>query len=425
MTYKCKINAAQARIGMYVVELDRPWLGTPFMFQGFPITDEQELAQVRKFCESVVVDLDRSTSGSDDTTEVRTRIPARAAPLPTIPEAASPPAPDRRRAHRDVRKQLGKAVEIRAATRRYIARAFSDARLGRSIDTEAAQALVAGLVQTVTDDADALIWITKLSKKHEYTVQHSINVAVLALAFANHLGYPFEQLKVIGLGALLHDIGKMRVPPEILNKPGRLTDDEMDIIRRHPVDGYDIVRENSGGRIPEEALMIIRHHHERIDGRGYPDGLKGAEIPQHAMLVAVVDAYDAMTTNRSYHRAISSDRALSRLYRAGADEFGSELVAEFIRCIGIYPVGSLVQLSTGALAVVLTNEPGSRLNPYVMIVRDARGRPCVPRRHLSLASQRGDKPLTIRRIVAPEDYGIDLQWILAEELEAGGLPVAV
>jgi len=298
---------------------------------------------------------------------------------------------------------------------------FEDVRLGTSVNTQEAKQVVSSLVDVVTEHADTLLWMTQLKQAHEYTLQHSVNVCILSLAFSHHLGYAKEQMQVIGLGALLHDIGKTKTPKEVLDKPGKLTPEEFDIIRRHPVDGWDMVKDNRD--IPHASLEIIKYHHERISGRGYPDGLGGKDLSTHVLMAAICDVYDAITSERVYHHGIPAHEGLSAMYQLAPSEFGKELMQEFIRCIGIYPVGSLVELSTGALGIVMVNDPKNRLRPVVMLVRDPKGQYYMPRRYVSLAAQGDNGPGTkwnVLRIVDPKNYGINLQAILMSEVFEGG-----
>ncbi|MEJ2480488.1 MAG: HD-GYP domain-containing protein [Acidihalobacter sp.] len=241
---------------------------------------------------------------------------------------------------------------------------------------------------------------------------------MLSIAFARHLGFADEELRIIGLGALLHDLGKINTPPEILNKPGRLTSDEFAVMRKHPVDGYEMLCDSGG--IPARSLQVIRHHHERIGGNGYPNGWQGEQIPVAVLITSVVDVYDAVTSDRCYHDGVPAHQGLQLLYDIAPNNFGRELVEEFIRCIGIYPVGSLVELTTGALGVVLSADPMHRLKPLVRLVREPDGSPCDSGELINLAELSGHDDASwrrwgIRRVLSPSDYGIDVKAIVAED----------
>lgn len=415
---KRKVDVADLHLGMYVAELDRPWVGSPFMFQGFHIRSGEDLEKLHRTCKFVYVE-DTHAPG-EDTRTIRLSVNARPGANPSQSRSEwQRIAADERRV--SFQRELRKVSAVRAGTRRYVQKLLTDVRFGRAVDTDAAKQVVTDMVERITADPDTALWLTQLRNVHEYTAQHCINVAVLAITFAAHLGFSRDQLQLIGLGALFHDIGKMRVPPHILDKPGALTDKEFEIMRRHPVDGYNTLK--ATGQVPEQVLQIVRYHHERISGKGYPDGLRGDQISTAVLIVAICDVYDALTSDRAYHHGISAEQGLHAMYQLSAENFGCELVQEFIKCIGIYPVGSVVELVSGALGVVMTRDPSNKLQPVVMLVRDSHGREYRPRRFVSLAGQamldRG-RDWRVRRVVEPKEYDFDLRRLVADELLRGG-----
>ncbi|HEX6930206.1 MAG TPA: HD-GYP domain-containing protein [Gammaproteobacteria bacterium] len=412
-----KVGVAELELGMYVAELDRPWTESPFLFQGFLIESEEDLEKLRTTCKFVIIDEERS--GSDDKT-IRLSMNARPGVNPQRSRSEwQRIASEERRV--SFQREFQRVHATQARTRQYVDTMLTDARLGKAIDTDTAKAVVIELVDTITQDADTALWLTQLKQAHEYTAQHCVNVSILSIAFGAHLGYSKEQLKLIGLGALLHDVGKMKTPVEILDKPGRLTAEEFNVVKRHPVDGYEIMKATN--QIPAQALQIIRFHHERISGRGYPDGLRGDQISTAVLITAICDVYDAITSERVYHHGIGADQGLHAMYQMAPSDFGRELVQEFIKCIGIYPVGSLVELGTGAIGVVMTKDPHNKLRPVVMLVRDARGKEYHPRRFVSLAAQTSldrNSDWSVKRIVDPKQIGLSMQRIAADELLEGG-----
>ncbi|APZ43832.1 HD-GYP domain-containing protein [Acidihalobacter ferrooxydans] len=421
-----KAKAHTLRQGMFVAGLDRPWKGTPFMLQGFLITTEEELEHLRKLCQFVYIDPTRSTVPLPQTTrpdpEPRSKPvsgnkirPVRQGPAPNLRGLANPAA---------FRENLKVAARRQNHARRYLQSTFNDVRLGASVNTIEAQAIVAGLVESITTNVNAALWLTNLKDRDEYTLVHSMNVCVLSIAFARHLGFGDEELHVIGLGALLHDLGKIKTPDDVLNKPGRLTGDEFAIMKRHPVDGYELLADT--GDLPRASLQIVRHHHERIDGSGYPDGWGGEGIPLPVLLTSVVDVYDAVTSDRCYHVGRSPHEGLKLLYDIAPNNFGRELIEEFIRCVGIYPIGSLVELTDGSLGIVLSADPDHRLKPLVRIVRQPSGEPCADCARINLAELAGHnsghwRDWGIRRVLNPTDYDIDIKAIVAEDSDIGEL----
>lgn len=391
-----KVDVANLRVGMYVAKLDRPWLESPFLFQGFTIQDEQELTQLRETCEHVFVDVEKS--GDIDAAELEK--------LSTAGGAGSEVKTEFSEEVSRARKVLDHGAEVSS-------KLLEDVRLGESIKEDDAREVVSDLIVTVSNNPNASLWLTNLKRQNEFVAAHSMNTCVLAVAFAQHLGYDRKALEEIGIGAMLHDIGLMRTPREILDKPGKLTDEEFEIISRHPREGYNVLRLIPG--ISETALNIVRYHHEKVDGSGYPNGLAGEDIPREALLVALVDAYDALTSVRPYNdKPLTPHEALGKLREVAATSFGGDLVEQFMRCVGIYPVGSLVELNSGALAAVVSHTQRTRLRPVVMMLRDGDGQPYNNRPLVNLDSLVEGMDTDRWRILGvrdPEAHGIDMSEI--------------
>lgn len=412
---RIKVDVEEVTRGMYVAELDRPWLESPFLFQGFVIESDEDLATLRDKCNYVFVDDQKSR----DTDELRKLFEGLNGGTVSRKEreGAAPHSsadPGSARAFKD---NFDRAVTTFKRTTSSVIRFFDDIRLGNSIDTADAKGVVGELVSEITYNPNTALWLTSLRSKDEETANHCLNVAILSLAFGRHLGYPHDKLQDLGLGALLHDVGVARTPKEILNKPGKLNKEEYEIMKKHPRDGYNVLRVTRN--LPEAALEIILHHHERLDGSGYPDGLKDEDIKEYVRIVAIADVYDSMTSDRVYHQAKSPQEALTQMHKRADHQFGRQLMEEFIKCVGIYPIGSLVVLDTGALGVVMSSNPEARLKPLVLLVRDEQGREVRPRKLVNLAhlsSQRGTKSWSISRTVNPNDYGVDISQIAAEEM---------
>jgi putative nucleotidyltransferase with HDIG domain len=411
MTIKKRVEVADLKIGMFVAELDRPWLESPFLFQGFTIKDEKDLKQLRETCRYVLIDVEK---GDDAPASPGRRAASGIAPGPTSRPRQDPPRVG-------FRQEIGRAVKARAKAGGFVSRVFHDVRLGESVNTGEAREVVSGLVKTVSANANASIWLTNLRRQHERTASHCMNVCVLALAFARHLGYDREELEAIGLGALLHDVGLMRTPREILDKPDTLTGEEFEVVKRHPMQGYNVMRLVRG--LPAMALNVVRHHHERVNGKGYPEGLSGDDIPREALIVAIADVYDTVTSERPYGEPVPPHQALGMLRQAGPEEFGTDLVEQFMRCIGIYPVGSLVKFATGALGVVVSHTQRTRLRPVVMMLREADGSGYQRRPLVNLDALPDGVDAShwrIESIVNPDDHGIDLTEIAEAQSQGVG-----
>jgi putative nucleotidyltransferase with HDIG domain len=398
---------------MYVAELDRPWLESPFLFQGFLIESADQLKLLKQCCAYVFIDEAQGVARPESPRPAITSAGARQVDGREAPVLRTR-LPDRGR--EDFQSYISRAKTDREVTERYVSRMLEDARLGHGVDVTGARRIVHEMVTSVSETPYAALWLTNLKNKHEYTMVHSVNVCVLALAFGLYLKLPREDLEVIGLGALLHDVGKMRTPIEILDKPGPLTEEEFDVMQKHPLDGYSIVRKQSG--VPPGTLEIIRFHHERLSGNGYPDGLLGEDIGMWVRLVAIADVYDAITSDKIYRDGIPAQEGLSMMYHMAPNEFGKELMQKFIKCIGIYPIGSLVELNTGDVGVVMSTNRRNRLKPVVMLLKTAKGANYPRRPLLNLAAppaRAGEPRWTIKRVVDMKDYGIDLNRIVARE----------
>lgn len=414
--YKRRIAVDDLRKGMYVCELDRPWLESPFPLQGFPIHTDRELEALRRLCTYVYIDTERSDLTIPGASDRPMPPPAPRPRLQEKPASLKPP-PGEPKAFREA---LSRAAQVRESTHDYVRRTLEDVRLGHSINTREARRVVTALVSQVVEAPSAMVWMTQLKRRDQYTSIHSVNVCILSLTFGRFLGLEGDLLNTLGLGSLLHDVGKLRVPLEILNKPGPLTTEEFQLMMTHPVVGHGLLRDSDD--IPPAALDVVLHHHERSDGRGYPDGLRDQEIPFLTKLVSIVDIYDAISSDRAYHDGLSPQEALSRLYDMSGHGLDRELVEAFIRCIGIYPIGSLVELTTGQVAVVVGLNEKQKLRPLVMLVREADHVTPAEPRLINLASdvwQNVPDAPTVRRVLTPGSLNLDLRAMIHEQVKEG------
>ena len=229
-------------------------------------------------------------------------------------------------------------------------------------DLSPMESLSHSLIESVFDNKDALSCLTMIKNTDQYLLEHSINCSVLSGIFCEFLGYDRETTEQVSLGALLMDIGMSSLPDEIRNNKGEFSQSDWEVMKTHVQIGADLVEQC--GDISDLSLRIIEEHHERIDGSGYPRGLVGDEISEYARIVAIVDAYDAMTSNRSHKESITPTQALKRL--TATENLDQELVKQFIQCIGVHPVGSLVRLKSGKLGIVSKINPKDPISPHVM-----------------------------------------------------------
>lgn len=411
-----KIDVQYLKPGMYVSELDRPWRETPFLFQGFEIRSQAEIDELGRYCKWVYVDtLDRA-AGSPVS---RPAFPPRPQRPPAETEAEQQVARDFLKIVNQPRPQpvypdrctledeIPAASEWHAAARTLIYQVLEDTRAGKHIDAVALKRVVGELAQSVIRNPDALTCFIQLKKKDEYVAMHGVRVCILALAFGRHLGLDRDTLEALGTGALLHDVGKMKVPAEILNKPEPLSDAELALMKLHVPHGVAILEQAQG--IPHAAIEVARHHHERYDGSGYIARLKGDEISLFGMIGAIADSYDAITSDRAYRTGASAHAALRQMYARRGRDFHPGLVEQFIQCMGIYPIGSVVELSTGEIGVVVTTNRVRRLKPRVTLVLKADSVPYGAPVTVDLMSHRtGDgAPCEIDRVREPGIYGIN------------------
>ncbi len=389
-------------LGMYISRLDRPWLESPFLFQGFLLERQEDLDTIREICRFVDVDPELS--------RIDVQGPVSHKPSPAQPKEAAQPTSrlkDTRLNPQRIIATLEQQRENRIRTHDYLKQLFTDIRMGHSVDSEEAKEFVGTLVDAITDYPDVVVWLTQMKNRDEYTSLHCLNVCVLTLAFCHHLGYGDEDLKAIGMGALLHDIGKAEIPEAVLNKPDRLTPEEWKIMRQHPEIGYRMMR--GSGQIPDVALAIIRGHHRRVNGAGYPEAFPQDELSRPVLAAAIADVYDAMTSDRPYHRGLAADQVLRTMQRHGKDTFGQDLMDEFIRCVGIFPVGSVVELVNGSIALVISAGRSARLLPQVLLLRDTKGHKLEKRKLMDLALAATRQPESgwqIRRVVEPARHQI-------------------
>jgi len=338
---------------MFVSKLDRNWLDTPFIMQGFLVEAEEDIDIVAEYCEYIWVDTVARKPASGPASDKGLASQARSASA----ENSVPLSEEHKRIHQSFRQARQLTFNL-----------MDEIRLGGAIDGESAKTVVADVVQSVLRHSDALLWMSKMRDERQYTSEHCLNVCVLAVAFGKQLGLSEDDLTNLGLCGLLHDTGKMRVPAEIVDKPARLTPKEFSLMKAHTVHGRNLLM--STPDIYPGVIDVAYSHHERMDGTGYPRKLPGSGISKFARIICIVDAYDAMTAKRVYSEPKTSTEALKIIYQARGTQFDSELALEFIKTIGLYPPGNLVELYTGELGFVIESNQNRRHLPKILLLRD-------------------------------------------------------
>jgi HD-GYP domain-containing protein (c-di-GMP phosphodiesterase class II) len=406
------VPTADLTIGMYVSRLDRPWLETPFLFQGFYIETDDVLDELRRHCKYVYVDVTRA----DHTLRAKIlnpKTPTSAAQRGGSHVARAKPRTatvDDTHAETAVLKQeLVRAHEAHAAAEHVIADVYQSVRTGKDIDVSRIQRTLDPMIESIRRNDDALSWLVRMKRKDDYIYSHSIASAVWALMFGKHLGLDSSELQVLAMGTIFMDVGKTKIPTPLLTKSETLTAAEMEVMKSHVKHGVDIVTKihDLDPRVGE----VVRFHHERYNGTGYPRGLSGGAIPIFARIAGVIDTYDAMTTSRPYAKVLSPYDATRQLSKLAGVEFPAEVVEQFIQAIGVFPVGTLVELNTGEVGMVIAQNRVRRLRPKVLVLLDRDKHPLDSFAVVDLRNQLTDtanqQSLWIERGLAPGDFGLD------------------
>lgn len=393
-----KMYVSDLRVGMYVAKLDRDWLETPFILQGFVLESQEDVDIVAEYCSYVYVDTIY-----------------KAVPLSSAQGKSKAPIQYRNTTKIDEehRKIVGAFRQARSLTKSLL----DDIRLGGAINTEHAKEMVSNCVQSVIRHPDALMWMAKIRSESEYTAEHCLNVCILAVAFGRVLGMPEEELHKLGMCGLLHDVGKMKVPGDILNKPASLTVGEMRAMMAHTIHGRNLLLSTDG--IYNGVIDVAYSHHERVDGKGYPRKLAGASISLFSKIIAIVDAYDAMTADRCYQSAKTSTEALKIIYQDRGTHFDERLALKFLQTVGLYPPGSIVELHSGQVAIVVETNHKLRHLPKVLLVRDQNKKPVDKESFVDLSQiEEGDLPDTflIKQVWKDQSFGISLRKYMEQGL---------
>jgi HD-GYP domain-containing protein (c-di-GMP phosphodiesterase class II) len=487
---KEKIGVEQLKIGMFVADLDRPWLDTPFLIEGFLIETDEEIAKLKYYCKHVIVDRGRSAGDEFRTDEVRQSPAIRRAAAPTMNvfeeqaqkeihagassslfgtlrtiiketfksqpkpgggttsgrvlmiQTVNPPRPRAvevqvfahgithdeavklekeevdlsgrptyrpsgrfpgfvgrvkdavnpspkprllsENEHQDedevefsrpaypdrtnFEEEVEVATKTHADAEQVVDQLVSDIRADRVPDLERAEEVVGVMTESVTRNPDALMWLARLKSRDVYTYDHGLNVSIYLLAFGRHLGLPQDQIQLLGTAGLLQDIGKMKLPRELLEKQGKMTSSEYNTIKSHVGHSLDMIKESK--HTTQLIHDIVAQHHERHNGSGYPNGYSGDQISMYGAMAGIADVYAAVTSTRPYGLPLAPQEALSQLFSWRGTVFNEKLVEEFIQAVGIFPVGSLVELNTGEVAAVVAQNRARRLKPRILLVLD-------------------------------------------------------
>ena len=387
---------------MHVHALSHNWAAHPFLRNRFPVISN---GQIQKIIDAGINELEIDTAKGLDVIEGTNSEAVVTAPVLKEQVLVNAAAPIFAEAV-SFTEEIVRARSLKDQALHLVQGLMQDARLGKIIELERAEPVVHEIVASITRNSSALLALLQIKNKDDYTFLHSVSVCALLAAFCRSLGMQPEVTYQAALGGLVHDLGKSLVPDAILNKPGRLTETEFDVIKRHPQDGHAILSAIAGiGPVP---LDITLRHHERLDGNGYPGKLGGDAISELAQMAAIVDVYDAITAQRCYHQAMSPSSALGKLHEWSETQYSPRLVQAFIRCLGIYPSGSLVLLQSGRLGVVTQQHEENILKPSVNVFFSTRSNTYISPQTVDLLKssgrEGGDK---ILRAETPARWQVD------------------
>lgn len=402
-----RLSVADLEVGMYVSNLDRPWLETPYLVQGFRLNTDSDISRLREFCRYVYIDTYRSVHNPAALKNSASARPRK--PIGDLFEQRKLQVYQDAESWSEEYPNAQKAVH---ALSDGIEEIFDHVGRGGSLDMVKVKNCVDPMIDSVTRNPDACIWLARIKQEDHYTYQHSLGASIWAVALGRQLGLPRSDLRSLAIGGLLFDVGKLGVDKELLRANRPLTEPEIEQLRSHVQIGVQMLE--GSGLMNRDVIDMVAYHHERYDGSGYPGGLAGDDIPVFARVAAIVDCYDAITSHRNYARAISPSQAIKMLHENKDIDFQAELVEEFIQAVGIYPAGSLVELSSGEVAVVVAEYRTRRLRPKVMLLLDADKQPIDEIKYLDLlaVTQTQDgRPLDIVDSLEPEAYGLDLSGI--------------
>lgn len=400
-----KVNVSYLKIGMYVSNLDRPWIDTPFLLEGFTIKTEEDIDSLVQHCTYVFIDPERGVAADEYIEDVRPRLKTNVHLERFLQDNKKQVQYENVKTAKEELPEAQIAMEMAS---NQVAHIMDDVKEGKNLNINAVRGVVKPILDSILRNSEAYLWLSMMQKKSAYTYSHSVDNCALAIAFGRYMGLPKKDLQTLAIGLLMMDMGNVKIPEQILNKNGRLTEAEYMIVKKHVGHGVKILQETEG--MNEDIVNIALTHHERFDGSGYPNGLLGAHIPVYGRMAAIIDCYDAMTSKRPFSAAKSPYEALQNIYNWRGSAFQPELVEQFLQCMGVYPTGSIVEMTSGEVGIVLSQNLTQRMRPKIMLLLDADKAHFSVYKAIDLANVFEDQegyPLNILRGLDPGSFGID------------------
>ncbi len=388
-----EIPVEQLSFGMFISKLDRPWTETPFVFQGFVLKSDKQLEVLKKFCKHVFVDPEKEDRPEIGKVTAEDLAKVRGTTVYKVTASVEVEMPVAQKTYSNttgIVRELSRAVEI-----------------GKSIDSTRSHEAAAQITESVVRNPDAMALLIKLQEKSGATLSRAAEVSVMMTIFGRFLQLPQDRLEILGMLGLLQDVGKLKLPTELAARTP-VTAAEIELYRTHVDHSVRILSSTPG--LPAELPGLASLHHERFDGSGYPRGLRGDAIAFPGLIAGIVDAFDTLTAPQPVGENLSPAKALSIIYKGRGTQFHPALAEQFIQCISIFPVGSVVELNSGDVAVVIAQNMVRRMQPRIMIVKDAKGNPLTPYKMLDLMKEpkfRPDEPYRIQRSLEYDSVKID------------------
>ncbi len=399
-----KIHVKHLRLGMYIQELCGSWMDHPFWKKSFLLESSNDLHTLQTCgIQEVWIDTNKGLDVAHDTPSMTPAEQSQIVASELHDIAIHTPQPAQTRI--PIQQELERARMLHAKSKAAVTSMFQEVRMGNAVKVGEAAALVDEIGASIARNPEAFLNLARLKTKDDYTYLHSVAVCALMIALGKLLGLSGQDLKDAGLAGLLHDVGKMMIPDDVLNKPGKLSDEEFAIVKAHPGKGWELLR--GAPQITPIALDVCLHHHERVDGKGYPEGISGERLTLFARMGAVCDVYDALTSNRCYKNGWEPAETIRKMAEWKDGHFDERVFQAFVKTIGIYPSGTLVRLKSGRLAVVVEQTEQSLLTPIIKVFFSTKSNEPIMPEMIDLSRSQE----SISGVEDPEKWGFDLKQI--------------